>query len=175
MKHTQPRLLDEKFQPWQDLTSHVAGGRLVGRNPDRISGLTNRRSLGGMRTDRPYRKGIQVEPRKREIEKATGYFTREANSPHSRDQGRIGTSLGVHGAGCLESEAGQHGRSSLTYPPQADGQESSYKATPKGKESREEVGQGHSSDEGRDSITRLERRVLTLATLNLKRGIGDCR
>ena len=50
-----------------------------------------------------------------------------------------------------------------------------YKATPKGTGSREEVGQGHSSVDRRDNITRRERRTLTLAALNLKDGIGDCR
>lgn len=175
MKHTRLHLLAEKCQSRQDLTSRVAGGRLAGSNSGGISGLTNRRSLGGMRTDRPYPKGIRMEPRKCKMEKATCYLIGEANSFHSRDQGRVETSSGVHGTGCLESEVGQHGRSSSAYPPQADGQESSYKATPKGKESREEVGQGHNSEDIKENITLMEQRVLTLASLKLERGIGDCR
>jgi hypothetical protein len=56
-----------------------------------------------------------------------------------------------------------------------DGQDGSYKGNRKGYTSREEVGQGNSSVDRRDSITRRERRPLALAVLDWKEGRGDCR
>lgn len=175
MTHTQRNLSVEMYRPPQDLIGGVAGGRLAGRNPDGISGLTNRRRWAGCeQTVRTEKESIGSLVNTR-VGKATAYLMREANS--SAYEIRMGgTSLGVHGSECLDSGVGQHGRSSPAFHQTAGGrQDGSYKGDRKGHTSREEVRQGNSSVDRRDSKTCRERSPLALAVLNLKEGRGDCR
>ena len=175
MTQTQLNLSVETYRPSQDLISDVAGGRLVGRNSYGVSDLTNRRSRAGCeRAGRTEKESIWSLVNSY-MRKATGYPTREANS--SAFEIRMGrTSSGVHGAACLDSGGGQHGRSSPAFRQTTGGrQDGSYKGNRKGHTSWEEVRQGNSSVDRRDSKTRQERRPLTLAVLKLKEGIGDCR
>ena len=176
MTHTQRNLSVETYRPQQDLISCVAGDRLAGRNPDGISGLTNRRCWTGCEQAVRTEKESIWSLVNTKMGKATRYFIGEASS--STYEIRMGrTSPGVYGSECLDSGVGQHGRSSPAYPPDVlgDGQDGSYKGNRKGHTSWEEVRQGNSSVDRRDSKTRRERSLLTLATLNLKEGRRDCR
>jgi len=175
MSKTRRNLLAERRQPQQDLIGCAAGRRHTGRNSCGISGVTNHPAREGCKpTGRTTRESNwSLDTNKQG--KATRYCIGEASSVRSRDQSRVDASSGVHGTARWDSYVWEHGRSSLAYPRQADGQDPSYKVTPKGMGSREEVGQGHSSVDGRDSRTRQERRDLTLAAQKLERGKGDCR
>ena len=175
MTHTQRNLSVETYRPQQDLISCVAGDRLAGRNPDGISGLTNRRCWTGCEQAVRTEKESIWSLVNTKMGKATRYFIGEASS--STYEIRMGrTSPGVYGSECLDSGVGQHGRSSPAFHQTAGGrQDGSYKGNRKGHTSREEVRQGHRSDDRWDSITRWEQRVLTLAVLKQKVGEGDCR
>jgi len=175
MTNTQRNLSVETYRPLQDLMSGVAGGRLAGRNPDGISGLTNRRRWAGRERAVRTEKESIWSPVNAYLGKATAYLMREANST-TYEIRMGGTSSGVHGSECLDRGVGQHGRSSPAFHQTAGGrQDGSYKGNRKGHTSREEVRQGNSSVDRRDSKTRRERSPLALAALNLKEGRGDCR
>ena len=177
MTHTQRNLSVEMYRPPQDLISGVAGGRLDGRNSVEISGLTNRRRWAGCeQAVRTEKESIWSLVNAYYLRKATVYFTREANnSAYEIRMSRI--SSGVHGSECLDRGVEQHGRSSPAYPPNLWWMDKTgpIRLSRKGLTSWKEVGQGHSSVDRRDSITRQERRALTLAVLNLKVGEEDCR
>ena len=175
MSNTRLALLTATCQSRQYLISRVARGRLVRENPGGISGPTNRLSKGGTRTDGLYYKGIQLEPRKPKtwegdrLSDAGSQQSSLIGSGQSDDFPR-GPRNGTPG-----KEVGKHGRPSSAYLDVRGGRERPYKAMPKGAVCREGVRQGHSSVDHRDSITRRERRALTLVSLNLRRRIGDWR
>jgi hypothetical protein len=175
MKNTRLALLVETYQPRQNLISRVARGRLVWGNLDGISGPTNRLSKGGTRTDGPYYKGIQLEPRKPQTEEGDPLFDRGSHQSPLIGSGQGGDFLRGPRSGTPGQEVEEHGRPSSAYSEVRSGRERPYKAMPKGVVCREGVGRGHSSVDRRDSITRRERRASTLAALNLKPGIGDWR
>ena len=175
MTQTQLNLSVERYRPSQDLISDLAGGRLVGGNPGGISDLTNRLLRAGCelagRTEKESIRSLVNAY----LRKATAYLMREASSPTYEIRMRR-TSSGVHGSACGDSRVGQHGRSSPACRQTAGGrQDGSYKGNRKGHTSREEVGQGNSSVDRRDSKTCQERRPLALAVLTLNVRIGDCR
>ena len=175
MTHTQRNSSVETYRSQQDLVSCVAGGRLAGRNPNGISGLTNhRRWMGCEQAVRTEKESIWSLVNAN-LRKATVYLMREANNTaYEIRMSRI--SSGVHGSECLDSGVGQHGRSSPACPQtHGGGQDGSYKDNRKGHTSREEVRQGNSSVDRRDSKTQRERSPLALAMLNMREGGRDCR
>ena len=175
MNKTRRDLLAERSQPQKDLIGCVAWDRLVWGNPEGISDPTNHPEREGCeptgRTTRESNWSLVTNDKR----KATHYLIGEANSVCSRDQGRADASSGVHGTARWESNVGEHGRSSPAYPKLRVDKPCPIRRTPKGTKSREEVRQGHSSEDRWDSITQRERRVLTLAWLKLRRRIGDWR
>ena len=176
MTHTQRNLSVETYRPSQDLISDVAGGRLVRSNSFGISDLTNRCCWTECeQTGRTEKESIWSLVNAC-LRKATAYLMREANS-FTNEIRMSETSSGVHGSACLDSGGEQHGRSSPAYSPEFRRMDKTgpIRRSRKGLTSRKEVGQGHRSVDCRDSITRQEQRVLTLAVLGLKERIGDCR